>query len=129
MLKNVRKRNVVNKIAELTNNTRKYTSKVVEQFLSEIMEELAKGNRLEFRGFGVFEVVTRKQKRARNPKTKEEVIVPPQKTVKFKMGKEIKKIGIIGAGFSDKSRNQTLIPFLNLPLYLLDILILYLSYF
>ena len=90
MSNNVRKKAIINKVAELTDNTQEYTRKVIEQFLSEIMHELAKGNRLEFRGFGVFEVVTRRQKRARNPKTKEEVIVPPHKVVRFKMGKEMR---------------------------------------
>ena len=82
----------MNTVADLTNNTRKYASEVVEQFLDEITGELSNGNRLEFRGFGVFEVVTRKKKRARNPKTREEVIVPPQKAVKFKMGKEMREV-------------------------------------
>ena len=92
MPNNVRKRTIVNTVADLTNNTRKYTSEVIEQFLAEITDELSDGNRLEFRGFGVFEVVTRKKKRARNPKTREEVIVPPQKAVKFKMGKEMREV-------------------------------------
>jgi len=87
MSNNVQKRIVVDAVADKTGNTRKYTAKVINEFLSEVSTELTKGNRLEFRGFGVFEVVTRKKKRARNPKTGEEVIVPPQKAVKFKMGK------------------------------------------
>jgi len=90
MSKNVRKKSIINTVAERTNNTQDYTRRVIEKFLSEIMHELGKGNRLEFRGFGVFEVVTRKQKRARNPKTKEEVLVPPHKVVRFKMGKEMR---------------------------------------
>ena len=88
---NVRKRTVVDKVAELTGNTRKYTSDVIELFLSEMIQELGEGNRLEFRGFGVFEVVTRKQKLARNPRTNEELMVPPHKVVRFKMGKEMQK--------------------------------------
>ena len=89
---NIRKRSIINKVADETKNTQEYTRKVIESFLNEIVAELANGNRLEFRGFGVFEVVTRKQKRARNPKTKEEVIVPPHKVVRFKMGKEMRNI-------------------------------------
>ena len=91
MSRNVRKKTIINKIADATDNTQEFTRTVVERFLSEIVDELGKGNRLEFRGFGVFEVVTRKQKLARNPKTSEEVIVPPHKVVRFKMGKEMRK--------------------------------------
>lgn len=92
MSNNVHKRVIVNAVAGQTENTRKYTSKVINKFLSEVKKELSRGNRLEFRGFGVFEVVTRKEKKARNPKTGDEVIVPPQKTVKFKMGKGMNDI-------------------------------------
>lgn len=92
MSPNVHKRTIVNTVADLTDNSRKYTAEVIDKFLSEITDELAQDNRLEFRGFGIFEVVQRKKKKARNPKTKEEVIVPPQKTVKFKMGKEMREL-------------------------------------
>jgi len=90
MSPNIRKKSIINKIAEATNNTQEFTRTVIEEFLNEIMSELSQGNRLEFRGFGVFEVVMRKEKLARNPKTSEEVIVPPHKVVRFKMGKEMR---------------------------------------
>lgn len=92
MSRNIRKKSLINTVAQATNNTQEYTREVIERFLSEMIGELAKGNRLEFRGFGVFEVVLRKQKRARNPKTRQEVLVPPHKVVRFRMGKEMKNI-------------------------------------
>jgi len=92
MSRNIRKKSLINTVAQATNNTQEYTREVIERFLSEMISELAKGNRLEFRGFGVFEVVLRKQKRARNPKTRQEVLVPPHKVVRFRMGKEMKNI-------------------------------------
>ena len=49
--------------------------------------ELAKGNRLEFRDFGVFETKTRVARTAQNPKTLEQVHVPAKRVVKFKMGR------------------------------------------
>jgi len=42
---------------------------VVQKFLDEVIKELGKGNRLEFRDFGVFETKIRKARRAQNPKT------------------------------------------------------------
>jgi len=92
MAKNMQKRTIIKEVAAATGNTLKHTGQVVESFLEEIIRELKAGNRLEFRGFGVFEIVTRKEKRARNPKTNEEVIVPPQKVVRFKMGKDMREI-------------------------------------
>ena len=55
--------------------------------LDEIIKELAAGNRLEFRDFGVFEVRTRKPRMARNPRTSQRVPVPVKRTVKFKVGR------------------------------------------
>jgi len=75
--RNVHKRTIVTKVAESTGNNQEYTRKVVDEFLSQIVSELANGNRLEFRGFGVFEPVMRKKKHARNPKTQEEVNCSP----------------------------------------------------
>ena len=57
----------------------------------EVMEELARNNRLEFRDFGVFETRTRAARTAQNPKTMEKVPVPPKRTVKFKMGRLMKQ--------------------------------------
>ena len=64
---------------------------MVQQFLDEIASELAKNNRLEFRDFGVFEVKERAARTAQNPKTLEKVQVPAKRTVKFKMGRIMKK--------------------------------------
>jgi len=63
---------------------------VVQTFLDECIEELARSNRLEFRDFGVFEAVSRAARKARNPKTGQVVEVPPKTVVDFKMGKAMK---------------------------------------
>ena len=59
----------------------------MQSFLDGVIVELGKGNRLEFRDFGVFEVVSRGARKAQNPKTLEPVRVPPKRTVKFKVGR------------------------------------------
>ena len=63
---------------------------VVQQFLDEIVVELAKDNRLEFRDFGVFEVREQAARAAQNPKTLERIYVPAKRRVKFKMGSLMK---------------------------------------
>jgi len=61
--------------------------KTVQSFLDQVILELGKGNRLEFRDFGVFEIRERKARTAQNPKTLERVEVPAKKVVKFKVGR------------------------------------------
>src|SRR5262245_22542140 len=53
-----------------------------------IVESLLKGDRVELRNFGVFEVVDRAARIARNPKaTTQEVFIPKRKMVKFSQGR------------------------------------------
>ena len=56
---------------------------IVQQFLDEVLGELSRGGRLEFRDFGVFKAVKRKGRSARNPKTGESVAVPDQVVARF----------------------------------------------
>lgn len=65
---------------------------VIQSFLDKMTESLAAGGRLEFRDFGVFEVVTRKRKIGRNPKRADEPIeIPERNAVKFTPSKKMKK--------------------------------------
>lgn len=63
---------------------------LLHEFLDQIAAELVKGNRIEFRDFGVFEPVRRKARTAMNPKTLEKVMVPERTVIKFKPGKLLK---------------------------------------
>jgi integration host factor subunit beta len=83
----ITKKELVNRIAERTGQTKVITKDIIQLFLDEIIRELANGNRLEFREFGVFEVKDRKARRAQNPRTLEKVHVPEKKVVKFKVGR------------------------------------------
>ena len=85
------KKELIDRIAEGTATKRVQVKRVVQQFLDEIVSELGKGNRLEFRDFGVFETKIRKARKAQNPKTLEPVEVPEKRTVKFKVGRLMKQ--------------------------------------
>ena len=66
---------------------------VVQLFLDLITQELASGNRLEFRDFGIFEIVKRKQKIGRNPKDAGvPIIIPARAAVKFISGKKMREV-------------------------------------
>ena len=86
----VTKKELIDRIADETGAKRVLVKKVVQSFLDEIIEELGKGNRLEFRDFGVFECKVRAARTAQNPKTLERVPVPAKRTVKFKVGRLMK---------------------------------------
>lgn len=66
---------------------------VIQAFLDKMTDCLFKGHRLEFRDFGVFEVVERKQKIGRNPKNASiPVIIPARLAVKFTPGKKMRQM-------------------------------------
>lgn len=84
------KKDLIDRIADETNQKRTDVQKTVQAFLDNVIRELGEGNRLEFRDFGVFEVRERAPRIAQNPKTLERVPVPAKKTVKFKVGRLMK---------------------------------------
>jgi integration host factor subunit beta len=87
----ITKKEIIDRIAENTNTQRAVVKPVVQVFLDEIIKELTKNNRLEFRDFGVFETKIRAARKAQNPKTMEQVRVPAKRNVKFKMGRLMKQ--------------------------------------
>jgi len=87
----VTKKELIDRIAEEHNQTRVVTKEVVQAFLDNIIVELGRNNRLEFRDFGVFEVRQRGAHKAQNPRTLEPVHVPPKRTVKFIVGRRMRR--------------------------------------
>ena len=61
----------------------------VNAIITTLKAALAHGERIELRGFGVFEVKPRKRGIGRNPRTGEEVAIPPGKTTRFRPGKAL----------------------------------------
>ena len=86
----ITKKELIDRIAEKTHTKRLTVKPIIQFFLDEIIRELAKNNRLEFRDFGVFEPRLRAARKARNPKTQEEVGVPVVRVVRFKVGRLMK---------------------------------------
>lgn len=90
-LKTITKKELVHRIAEKTGVTKVVAKDVIQSFLNAIIDELAEGNRLEFREFGVFESRERAARLAQNPRTLEKVPVPAKRIVKFKVGRLMRK--------------------------------------
>jgi integration host factor subunit beta len=93
----IAKKELVDRIVERTQCKHVIVKAVVQQFLDEIISELANNNRLEFRDFGVFEVREQAARVAQNPKTLEPIEVPAKRKVKFKMGRVMRE-GMNGKG-------------------------------
>ena len=83
------KLDIINRIAERTGVPKLKAEQAVDALFHSMKEALARGDRIELRGFGVFIVKPRKRGIGRNPRTGEEVAIPSGKTIRFKPGKEL----------------------------------------
>ncbi|HXF11370.1 MAG TPA: HU family DNA-binding protein [Desulfuromonadaceae bacterium] len=85
------KRDLVIRISNETGLVQQQVFDVVQKTLDYISEALSKGDKVELRNFGVFEVKVRKARIGRNPNRPEtDVPIPARATVKFKAGKEMR---------------------------------------
>ncbi len=104
----VTKKELAYRISEKTRQKKVIIKKVIQAFIDEIIQELAKGNRLEFREFGVFEIKTRAARRARNPRTGMRVDVPSKSVVHFKAGRLMKeRVQVLGAQYAAARAAET----------------------
>ncbi|MHC4789730.1 MAG: HU family DNA-binding protein [Planctomycetota bacterium] len=88
----VTKRELCERIAKRTGYPQVVTKEVIQLFLDEIIAELGKANRMEFRNFGVFDTRLQPPRTARNPRTDEVVDVPAKAVVSFKVGKNMQEV-------------------------------------
>lgn len=86
------KLDIVNRVVDRTGMSRSKAEMAVETVFEAIKRALEQGERIELRGFGVFTIRPRKTGIGRNPRTGEEVSIPPGKAVRFKPGKELQNL-------------------------------------
>jgi DNA-binding protein HU-beta len=86
------KLDIISAVVTRTGITKTKAEVAVETVFESMKRALAKGDRIELRGFGVFNVKPRKTGIGRNPRTGEEVRIPPGKAVRFKPGKELQSL-------------------------------------
>ena len=104
------KREIAERVAQQSGLAQVEVKQVIQMLFDEIVKEVCSGNRLEFRDFGVFEVVVRKPRTGRNPRTGQKVSVPPKTVVTFKMGKVMKEKVARAAGGAAPSSGSTAEP-------------------
>tara|TARA_Y100001960_G_scaffold301946_1_gene352426 strand:+ start:253 stop:561 length:309 start_codon:yes stop_codon:yes gene_type:complete len=90
------KKDLINKIGyklDMNYDESKIITDCVLDSFREFFTNTSGKNRIEIRNFGIFNILlTKERTNARNPKTKENVIIPERKKIVFKPGKKIKEI-------------------------------------
>jgi DNA-binding protein HU-beta len=86
------KLDIINEVVNRTGITKTKAEMAVETVFESMKKALEQGDRIELRGFGVFNVKPRKTGIGRNPRTGAEVSIPPGKAVRFKPGKELQTL-------------------------------------
>ena len=85
------KADLVTKVSESTDLSKKDVGKVVDAIFDAIAEALQNGDKVQLVGFGNFEIRERSARKGRNPQTGEEIDIPASKVPAFKPGKALKE--------------------------------------
>jgi DNA-binding protein HU-beta len=86
------KADIISKVSEDAAITKVRAVEAVEAVFEAMKTAMQRGERIELRGFGVFQVKPRKKGIGRNPRTGREVRIPPGKTIRFKPGKDLRNL-------------------------------------
>ena len=86
------KADLVERVAQEAEMTKKDAEQLVEIVFDSITDSLNKGEKIELRGFGSFRVRERNSRKGRNPKTGTAVDIPAKRVAYFKPGKELKEL-------------------------------------
>ena len=87
----VTKKELTELVAKKGNLTNKAAKEAVKVFLNGIRDSLKRGEKVVITGFGTFSVRSRKQRKGRNPKTGESIVISARKAPGFTPGKSLKK--------------------------------------
>lgn len=86
------KYDIVNHVVNRTGLSKTRAEMAIQAVLDAMKDALGNGERIELRGFGVFDVRPRKTGIGRNPRTGEEAVIPSGKVVRFKPGKDLQSL-------------------------------------
>jgi|UniRef100_A0A7C4EKQ9 integration host factor subunit beta len=88
----MKKSELVERISQKTDIlTKKQIETIIDIIFDSMKETLSKGEKIEIRGFANFRIKQRKERIARNPKTGEQIKVPSQRAISFKMSKALRE--------------------------------------
>ena len=81
---------LIESVAAMTAQTKADTEQMLEAFLDRLTNALTAGERVDLRGFGIFEAKTTKARTGRNPATGEKIEIPASRRASFRPSKELK---------------------------------------
>ncbi len=84
------KAELITAVAERTGESKAKAQELVDAVFEVVTDALTKGDEVKLPSFGAFAVVTTAARKARNPQTNQEVIVPAGRRARFKPGKALK---------------------------------------
>ena len=85
------KADLIDEVAKVSNLTKKESETIINTVFENITDALAKGDKVELRGFGSFRIRHRNARKGRNPKTGTSVSVPEKRVPFFKVGKRLRE--------------------------------------
>jgi DNA-binding protein HU-beta len=84
----VNRADLIDLLAAENNSTKAAAELFINSFLSAIISQVARGEKITLAGFGTFDTLVRKSRNSRNPKTGEPLVIPAKRVARFKVGKE-----------------------------------------
>ena len=84
------KADLIDEVSRVSSLTKKETELIVNTVFDNITEALAKGDKVELRGFGSFRIRHRNSRKGRNPKTGEEIPISARRVVTFHASQKLK---------------------------------------
>ena len=91
MKRSFTRKNLSSKIYQTIGFSKNLSSKLIDDFIESFTIELIKSNKIKISSFGTFEVINKKERIGRNPKTKIETKISARRVVKFIPSLLIKK--------------------------------------
>jgi len=88
--KNFTRKDLTNKIYQKLGFSKNLSSKIIDDFFEILVDELIKNDKVKISSFGAFEIVNKRERIGRNPKTKKEAIISARRVVKFKPSVKVK---------------------------------------
>ena len=101
---------IINEVSKAADITKVKAEVAVEAVLEAMKDSMMRGERIELRGFGVFQVKPRKRGIGRNPRTGKEVKIPPGRTIRFKPGKDLQNLTPVAAHITLSGSTSTTMP-------------------
>ena len=89
--RNFTRKDLSNKIYQNIGFSKNFSSKIIDNFFESLISELIISNKIKISSFGTFEILSKKERIGRNPKTKVEAKISSRRVVKFKPSYFVKK--------------------------------------